>query len=235
MLDIKAVDVGIKPAYLYDIGLPVSHKLHSFISELLGDSLVSNLVSIVEIGMDCFIVNSESVKTIQESLSQNELGIKIVDITNDANSKIFDNKTILAELHAAVKDIAGNLMSDRVQIYSLTDTVQCNRTSLFGILLGYPTVYWFDESKNETHNYLSLVPLCCIQITASVAVGMDCSTDHKIETHHLYSFSYPVGNNDALKGVVDEWFETLKLKCKDTIFEDLSFNRTEKSFEAVSL
>ena len=257
MLDIKAVDSGVKPAYLFDIGLPVSHKLHGFVADLLHDLLISNHLNVVEMGMDCFIVNVDSinsitlrmaktlssfghsecnsVKTVMEPPREDGLEVKLVDITNDSMPNIVLRETTFRELHDAVAEICSNLKSDSVQIYKLNDSTVCNRTSLYGVLLGYPVVYWFDERENVAKNYLSMVPLSCVQVTAAVPLRMDNTADKTIESHQLYSFSYPACINDELKGVVDEWYEILKRKCKFTIYEEVSVIMTEQSFEAVSL
>lgn len=236
-LDIKAVDCSIKPAYLYDIGPPVGHKLQALVIELLAESLIESYLNVVEIGMDCLIVNPESLKAVKASFVNTQFEsyeTKFVDITSDSNSVIINNETIRTELHEAVTNIIRNLVFDRVNLFSLSDSVCCNRTSLFGLLLGYPVVYWFDENKSKQQNYLSMVPLCCIQVTASV---MEDNSDQNWETesHHLYSFSYPSCHNGTLEEVVKKWFEQLEMKVRDTLFENLSISSFEKCFEAVCL
>ena len=257
MLDIKAVDSGVKPAYLYDIGLPVSHKLRGFVADLHSDLLIGKHLNVVEVGMDCFIVNTDSINSITlrmaktlSSFSHSEcnsvkaaiepppeegLTVKLVDITNDSSPEVVLAETTFRELHDAVAEIASNLKADSVQIYKLNDSTVCNRTSLYGVLLGYPVVYWFDERENVAKNYLSMVPLFCVQVTAAVPLRLDSTADKTIESHQLYSFSYPASLIDEIKGVVDEWYEILKRRCKFTIYEEVSVNMTEQSFEAVSL
>ena len=257
MLDIKAVDSGLKPSYLYDIGLPVSHKLLGFVADLHCDLLIEKHLNVVEVGMDCFIVNVDSINTISlrmaktlssfghsecnsvitamEPPREDGLEVKLIDITNDSSPKVVLAETTFRELHDAVAEISSNLKADSVQIYRLKDSTVCNRTSLYGVLLGYPVVYWFDERENLTKNYLSMVPLACVQVTAAVPLRLDSTPDKTIENHHLYSFSYPACFDGELKGVVNEWYEILKRRCKFTIYEVVSVNMTEQSFEAVSL
>lgn len=237
MVDIKAVDISIKTAYLYDIGPPVGHKLQALVIELHAESLIENYLNVVKVGMDCLIVNPESLKAVKASFVNTQFEsyeTKFVDITSGSDSIIINNETIRTELHEAVTNIARNLVFDRVNLLSLSDSVCCNRTSLFGLLLGYPVVYWFDESKNKQQNYLSMVPLCCVQVTAAM---MEDYSDQNCETesHHLYSFSYPSCHNDILQAVVRKWFEQLEMKVSDTLFENLSIISVEKCFEAVCL
>ena len=252
MLDIKAVDNAVKPAYLYDIGLPVSHKLRGFVADLHSDLLIRKHLNVAEVGMDCFIVNTDSINSISlrmaktlSSFGHSEcnsvktavdgLEVKLVDITNDSSPEVVLAETTFRELHDAVAEISSNLKADSVQICKLNDSTVCNRTSLYGVLLGYPVVYWFDERENVTKNYLSMVPLACVQVTAAVPLRLNNTADKKIESHQLYSFSYPASLIDEIKSVVDDWYEILKRKCKFTIYEEVSVNRTEQSFEAVSL
>lgn len=237
MLDVKAVDLGVKPGYLYDIGPPIGEKLQSFIVELVDETLISSQLNIVEVEMDCFIVKADSVQEIRECFEKTDfesLQTKFVDITNDSHSVITDNEAIRTDLKEAVNDIAANVVSDRVHHYVLTDTLCCNRTSLFGVLLGYPVVYWFDERKSVVQNVLSMVPLCCVTVNSEVASEEQNSKENK-NKHTLYSFSYPACHDGALRDVINSWFSKLKIKCRHTSFEELSMNTMEKSFEAISL
>lgn len=236
-LDVKAVDLGVKPAYLYDIGPPVGHKLQSLIEESVQKSLIISNLNIVEIGMDCLIVNPESVQQIKGSFENintdfESLQIKIVDITDDSKTILDSSKAVRAEVHEAVNDIVINVVSGKVHLYVLSDSLICNRTALFGVLLGYPVVYWFDESKTKTQHYLSMVPLQCVTVTSKITVG---GQNAQKEIHNLYSFSYPFCHKAKLKEFITAWFVKLDVKCKHTMFENLSIANMEKCFEAVAL
>lgn len=228
-LDILAVDSGVKPAYLYDIGQPVSHKVKEFVIEAVNESLIENYLNIVEIGMDCLILRPDSVRQIKETF---DLQTEIIDITNESSSVIVRPEAIKAQLNEAINDIAANMVLDKVHLYSLSDSIHCNRTSLFGVMLGYPVVYWFDEHKNKTQNYLSMVPLCCVTLVSRAAVE---GQNLKKELHNLYSFSYPLCHHEPLKELVQKWFKHLEIKSKGTIFEDVSIKSVEKCLQAVSL
>ena len=233
MLDVKAVDLGVKPAYLYDIGPPVGKKLQSFIVELVDESLISNHLNIVEVEMDCFIVKAESIHEIKESFEKAEfvkVQTKFVDITNDSDSVITDSEGLRKELKEAVNDISSNMVTDRVHLYVLSNTLCCNRTTLFGILLGYPVVYWFSDRERVIQNFLSMVPLCCITVNSGVT-----TEENLKDKHTLYSFSYPACHDSVLGDVVNSWFSKLKINCEHTSFKGLSMNRIEKSFEAICL
>ena len=234
MLDVKTVDLGVKSAYLYDIGPPIGENLQGFIADLVEESLISSYLNIVEVEMDCLIVKAESVYEIKENLEKNceNQSLKFIDITNDSDSVLTNSEDIRTEIKETVNNISANMASDKVHLYVLPHTLSCNRTSLFGVLLGYPVIYWFHESKHVGQNFLSLVPLCCITVFSELVTEKENSKDDK---HTLYSFSYPACHDGILKDIGNEWFGKLKTKCEGTSLEKLSMISVEKSFEAICL
>jgi len=64
--------------------------------------------------------------------------------------------------------------------FNIQPPVNMNRTTLYGVLLGYPVVYWYDD-VNGAGNCLSMIPLQVITVSVPVNTG-NCD---------IYSFSFP--------------------------------------------
>lgn len=69
---------------------------------------------------------------------------------------------------------------------------QVNICTIFGIVLGYPVIYYFDDIENGSN---------CLSMTPLVVVKMHDVTSQT----EIFSFSYPQCLQHDLKSVVDEW------------------------------
>ena len=80
---------------------------------------------------------------------------------------------------------------------------QVNRTTIFGVLLGYPVVYWYPPHE-EIDNCLSMVPLNVWKIRATLSIGNDY-------TREFYSFSSPCGIVN-ISTAVDQFVNNVRMQ-----------------------
>ncbi|XP_062617690.1 UPF0739 protein C1orf74 homolog [Saccostrea cucullata] len=186
--NIQFVDFGLKPAYLVDFGVSTLESVVNLVIDLKCSNLIHNNLKAVAIGMDYLIVNPEEfVKLHSESLM-----VKFVDIssTNDT-PKILDKNDVLELIISTCFSI---VMEDGVAS-EYTEIKDVNLSTVFGLLIGYPVVYWFDsDSLDRVGNP---------QVVQHVEV-LGRRTD--TQTNVIYSFSFP-DCLCALEEHVNKWFE----------------------------
>ena len=91
---------------------------------------------------------------------------------------------------------------------SIKPPIDMNRTALYGVLLGYPVVYWYKDVSGAG-NCLSMIPLRVTTVTVS-ANARNCD---------IYSFSIPEALFHECKESVNAWCSELIEK-----FEQLQDN-----------
>lgn len=235
MINISAVDVGIKPAYLYDIGQPRGEKLKHLVGDLKHQELIQNNLNVVEIGMDCVILNVEEFKKWTESV---EISDKLIDVSKSKDSPCFvTQEEAVVNLKEVTEKLRDELDSSRVKLSALT-SVSCNVSSLFGLMLNYPLIYWYDDSDGKGGNCLSMEKLVSVKVMVTCAIKSKRKpyTETKVIDHCLYSFSFPFCLNSMSRPVVELWFDKLKEKLHgQETFTDMKIAVEEVTLEAVSL
>ena len=239
MLDIVAVDAGIKPCYLYDVGFSEPASLMTFIQSLAEENLISNGLSLLVIGLDCLIVNVEEVFGLS---SREECSICLINVSSSLkdgpvfHDSVSDAKSILD----VVQVVRDNLCVDVIKKFEIPQDEVYNITSLFGFLLDYPLIYWFEVGTGNGENCLSMEKLIVVQ----VFVGYKYTTKEKDlnstnvqeREHCLFSFSYPCCLKDVAAEKMTDWFKDVKKRVnKSKFFCNARIHCEEKILEAVSL
>ncbi|XP_060551730.1 UPF0739 protein C1orf74 homolog [Ruditapes philippinarum] len=233
MMDILAVDKGIKPAYLYDIGQPNGKQLVEFLKDLKEKEFIMNNLNVIEIEMDCLIVNTDELKQIVPLIGINE---RLIDVSEylkepeicgigDAAKSIKENlENLIVELDCCkVKFLSGCCLT-------------CNISSLFGVLLNYPVVYWFDSQDGKGGNCLSMERLTNVKVEICCVQRYGQNSKERPKSHCLYSFSYPSCLSIICRPFVDQWFHRLRDRVNEQdLFSNVTIKFEEVILEAVCL
>ncbi|KAK3102627.1 hypothetical protein FSP39_012760 [Pinctada imbricata] len=199
-LNILAVDVGLKPGYLFDFGVQNLHTISIFLKDLNLYNLIGNQLMAVKADMDYLIVNNLCLCEVYDNKGDH---YRFVDVSPRLTAP---REITLTELEScAWRDDLFNIIDSmkgckNENVFEIPPMKLLNMTSLFGILLGYPIVYWYETDGVDSGNCL-----CMEQLHHYKVVG---NTDQGFR-HVIYSFSAPSCLSD-MKDHVEKWFENMK-------------------------
>lgn len=245
MVNIHAVDEGVKSGYLYDIGSVTSDQLLNLLKELKQENLIKNNLNLIEIEMDYIIVNVEELLT--GNLVDN-LQDRLINVSDSIKQPcIVESLSVHNELESVFSGILQKLDTTKVKLCVLGSSIGCNISSLFGLLLNYPVIYWYLDSS--AGNCLSMEKLVCVKVDVTHSEHKQqrfdqgsepCKSHQGRELCHrsitLYSFSFPHCMYDHCKMVVDTWYSRVEDKINNSdLFSNLKYNSEEVVLEAVCL
>ncbi|XP_052273780.1 UPF0739 protein C1orf74 homolog [Dreissena polymorpha] len=123
----------------------------------------------------------------------------------------------------------------------MTVSDSSNVSSLFGVLLDYPLVYWYDVSEgNCSDTCLNMVDLTVVSVrtTLECCVVQDDAKEvrQSFDKQVLYQFSYPSALKGHCEQVVVRWKEKLadKLRCSSDV-KQFEFESQNVCMESVVL
>ena len=151
MLDIQCVDKRLKPACLFDHWSLCPKAMVSYLKILHNEGLVTNQLRVLLVGMDVIVYHLLS-KTWLESLYSQELNF--VDITSNlAQPSLITNTAKTAQTRKTFGQWCQQTnLSDPRYVDEIKITEGVNVPTLFGLLLGYPCIYWYDIAISEENN-----------------------------------------------------------------------------------
>jgi hypothetical protein len=161
--NIKAVfSDHVKPSFLFDICGSDRNTLSAFVTETNSHNFgtKSNLICVDDCHL--FIANLDAVKKAIENSLENKL--IIIDIGKDSPAElrqVSEHPNLEEMLKTTVKKLQFNNKHDDVIDIKLEPN--WNGCSLFGILLGFPCVYYYDVDESSDKNCLSYAQLIQIQ------------------------------------------------------------------------
>ena len=176
LCDIAAVLLGIKPALLLDCGHTTTTKLQVLVSKTINEKHAADVRNccIVRVHDDVLLVNTVAMKILWNTTTRlGHVCQCYVNIGQElSTSCVVDTNTRLLELIEGVCSKVCDKLSQTVRNFSTSEeksgidllpvedvesvTSNFNLCTLFGRLLGYPVVYWFDPNGGYT---LDMVPL----------------------------------------------------------------------------
>lgn len=229
-VQVLAVDLGLKPALLYDSNAASAEQLLHYANSLQETGVLSAALQIVSIDGNSLIVNPELMKAHLEELLQKR-SLITVDIcpwseqpTTSGTSRSEDMVKDMFEFFKNKEDICSSVIVVDEELYG-----SWNLCTLFGILLGYPASYWFDQTQGF-ENCLSMTPLVVnkVQVCWGVGDGRHCSC--------LYSFSVPEVLWGEVCTHIEQWAEHLRDRfSKQTVLTELSFSKETVVLPSVTL
>lgn len=192
--DVQCVAVGLKPAYLLDSLQPDGPKLCSLLEDVLSSTHEGNQwlreLCILVVNSDVLLVNWSAVQnTFGGSGKSNTYIISTKPtLTPGSHSMAEPDEYIRVEyasaLAAQIEKEASvwytNMLAEVGRVYSSNSEeklLQCvdtvvppgmNVCTLFGRLLGYPVIYWFDPVQGYSLDMVELANYCVVVSTAAV-------------------------------------------------------------------
>lgn len=220
ILDVLCVDLGLKPAVLFDFTPPDVLSVCTFLKALQDQEWIqSRTLKILCLGMDVLIVNRDiySTRAIADICEDVFCRHFVVDVSANLDQPkiIPGDSRCLEHTRTCFTGLLEDLQSDK-NIISLSldadSTSLPNPTTLFGIFLGYPVVYWYDMTLDSQENCLSMVPLINYRVESSVLDGNGrvSISSGRYKTHVVCSFSVPEVLGEQTSQKVDLWFDWLR-------------------------
>lgn len=230
---VMAVNVGIKPALLYDSNAAHADQVQRYLTSLNSEQLVSESLITLVINGNILIINQTLTKVHLEKLFSKRT-VAVIDVCHSQHQPVITDqqggnleKMIEALLFSLSEHEHLPEARSPLFIGELSET--WNLCTLFGILLGYPVTYWFDQNKSF-ENCLTMTPLVVTKAFATWQVG---TVSHQC---CLYSFSTPETLEADTQSGLDDW--TLRLQEKfqqQTIFSGLNISRKLVTLPSVTL
>lgn len=230
---VLAVDLGLKPALLFDSNGSSSEQVQQYLSTLQASQLVSKSVLTLDLNGNTLILNPVWVKS---NLERGLCGSS-VSVINISHS--LEKPTVVDLLRGDLKRMMEDLLlllreSERLEEAEKPFVVrekweEWNLCTVFGLLLGYPATYWFDQT-HSFENCLSMVPLMVTTVAATWQTG---SVGH---TCALYSFSIPNSLLTETQSHLDEWRLQLEERFRhQTILKGISVSQSIVTLPSVCL
>ncbi|XP_028826431.1 UPF0739 protein C1orf74 homolog [Denticeps clupeoides] len=227
-----AVDSGLKAALLYDSNGAGPAQVQRYVEALRDSGLVSAALRTVAIGSNTLVVNARLMPTYLEGVLQ-QRSLLVVDVCPSR-----EQPALFDLLRGGTQDIVHDVLA---YFRMLADAPACetkmgaelygrwNLCTLFGVLLGYPATYWFDQEQGFD-NCLSMTPLSLIKVWSVWQTGdgsRPCC---------LFSFTIPQVLWSGAEGTVDSWMQRLQERFSlQTAFTDLRISRTTVVLPSVAL
>ncbi|XP_060075722.1 UPF0739 protein C1orf74 homolog [Ylistrum balloti] len=225
--NIRLVDLDVKPSYLLDYGVGDTAKLVSLLIEMKNMTYITNILTVLQLGIDIIIINQLVIKMMQNSTAALESKCTIVDVSKTLNSPQVMSESV--HVFDKLKVIFNDMPPDFQRIRQFTvDCKNANLTTVFGVLLGYPIVYWFENQDGLMATCLDTEPLENFRVIGNI-------TDTGSE-HCLYSFSVPKFVIADLQDKVTEWFKVIYDNTNwKPLFSDLTLTNTTVQLDTVAL
>lgn len=202
-LNLSFIRRGIKPGLLWDLGIITIPRLLElriilqdiFVLDIAGDFFVSS--------RQCFnkhFQNLESNFPIVIDISSN-LTEPMIATTDIVQNIIKDFRNLLSLIQYSDKDVIGIKIDDYINV-----------TTMFGLLLGYPVVYYYDTGMEG--NCLSNRDL----------------TVYKVGSQNIWPISFSVPTNLLTQTSIPDWLDKLR-----TLFSDLDIKSESVNLPFVAM
>lgn len=209
---VLAVDLGLKPALLYDTNAASAEQVRQYVSSLQSAQLVSKSLLTLDFDGNVVVANPPAARSNVERLLADG-GVAVVDVRHS-----LEQPAVVSTRQGAVTKTAQDLLlvlQDLERLEGAEKSEEWNLCTVFGLLLGYPATYWFDQTVSH-ENCLAMTPLL---VTTASAVWQAGATSHRF---CLYSFSVPAALVQELQTSLGLW--TMRLRDafeKQHVLKDL--------------
>lgn len=230
---VLAVDLGLKPALLYDSNGARVEQVQQYLSLLQSSQLVSKSLLTLDLNGNTLIVNPVTViSNLEQVLCDSH--VAVIDVCYS-----LEKPTITNPLTAELKNMTQHLLlllrgfeevrEAEKPLYLGEECEEWNLCTLFGLLLGYPVTYWFDQTKSF-ENCLSMTPL---MVTTAAATWQADTACHRC---CLYSFSIPAVLHEETQPNLESWRSRLQERFQQqNVLQDLTVCQTIATLPSVCL
>lgn len=231
---VLAVDFGLKPALLYDSNNANAGQVQQYLSSLQSSQLLSKPLLTLDLNGNTLIVNPTAAKLSVEQLIHRG-NVAVIDICH-----LLEKPTIMDPIRTELKSMTQGLLllfremehlGEKAEKphYIKEKSEEWNLCTVFGLLLGYPVTYWFDQTKSF-ENCLSMTPLMVTKASATWQADM---VGHRC---CLYSFSVPTVLFEDVQSQLENWKLCLLEKFQQqNILKDLTVCQSTVTLPAVCL
>jgi len=233
-MQVLAVDMGLKPALLYDSNGADVEQVQEYLISLQSVQLVSKSLLTLALSGNALIINPAVVMSNLEQLLNSNNHVIVINVCHSLeNPSIIDPvkndlRNMIQELLIVLRQFVQQVEVKKT-LYVEEKCNNWNLCSLFGIVLGYPATYWFDQNRSF-ENCLAMTPL---MVTKASATWKACCGTH---TFLLYSFSIPAALHKDTQCNVDRWNFRLKERFQQqTFFSDLNICQSVVTLPSVCL
>jgi len=233
-MQVLAVDMGLKPALLYDSNGADVEQVQEYLISLQSVQLVSKSLLTMSLSGNSLIINPTMVISNLEQLLNVNNHVIVMNVCHSLeNPSIIDPvnndlRNMIQELLIMLRQFVQQA-EVRKTLYVEEESNDWNLCALFGIVLGYPATYWFDQNRSF-ENCLAMTPL---MVTKASATWKACCGEH---TFLLYSFSIPAVLHKDTQYNVDDWNLRLKERFQQqTVFSDLNVCQSVVTLPSVCL
>ncbi|XP_056129608.1 UPF0739 protein C1orf74 homolog [Lampris incognitus] len=230
---VLAIDLGLKPALLYDSNGASATQVQQYLNSLQSAQLVSESLHTLVISGNALIINRAIVMT---NLEQMLLGsnVGVINVCHTLEKPIIadllnkDLRSMTQDLLVILREHV-ELQETEKPLYIGDKSEPWNLCTLFGILLGYPVTYWFDQNKSF-ENCLAMTPL---MVTKAWATWQADAEGHRC---CLYSFSIPASLHKDTQSTVAYWDNRLKERFhRQTVLSNLTVCQSVVTLPSVCL
>ncbi len=228
---VSAVDLGLKPALLYDSNGAGADQVQRYLSSLQSSQLVSKSLLTLDLNGNTLIVNPVTVRSNVEQLIRDG-GVAVIDVCHSLeNPTVADPCQLKSTAHDLLLLLRGfeHLKEAEKPHYVGEKSEEWNLCTVFGLLLGYPVTYWFDQTKSF-ENCLSMTPL---MVTAASATWQADTAGHRC---CLYSFSVPAVLLEEIQSKLENWRLCLQERFQQqNVLTDLTVCQSTVTLPSVCL
>ena len=171
-MDLWCVINGIKSAWLVDY-LPLDV---TKMRRLLEDSNSAGIFAIQEHSVAILMLNSD-VLVVNTAIQLATPPAMFIDVSARLDKPVVVSECVwecvtcaIRAIHGAITDAAKICSEQLLVLPQLTLADSVNLSTVFGWLLGYPVVYWFDTNSSPNNwDHVSLTSLLCYSVIVSSA------------------------------------------------------------------
>ena len=101
---------------------------------------------ILKLDLDYFVFNKTILVSHLHRLLTENTSVYI-DISSSNPSPVLCSSTIVTQINSSVEQVLLNLEKSKNSFLYLENTESWNLSTLFGVLLGFPVVYWYSQEQ----------------------------------------------------------------------------------------
>ncbi|XP_077988901.1 UPF0739 protein C1orf74 homolog [Glandiceps talaboti] len=233
--NVLAVQEEIKPSFLFDYAMVDAERMQMFLS----CSKATDTLRSLSLHGDVFIYNPKTLRNHLNNVAKNSSCFLV-----DVSGSLCQPKIASQDCHQVVLRHVNEVLTaldeqSDIQIalskegahqnvaYTLQPTEGWNIPSIFGILLGYPVVYWYGVDDDTPSNCLSMVPLSVHKIFIR--------PDNN-EGKEIISFSVPADLEESFHDSINVWYSDIKCKVTSSaIFNNFECGKLNVCLPSVIL
>ncbi|KAM6979675.1 UPF0739 protein C1orf74 homolog [Aplochiton taeniatus] len=229
---VLAVNLGLKPALLYDINAANANQIQQYLKLLQSAQQISESLLVIAIDGNSLIINTAVTMNHLEKLIIGN-SVAVIDVSHSLQQPCIANlhtgglRTMIEALITFLQKYIKLSKADG-PLHMEPMFEKWNLCTLFGILLGYPATYWFDQNKSF-ENCLAMTPLTVTKASVNWLAG---------EAHKccLQSFSIPELLQAETQLAMEDWNLQLQERFQQqTMFSELTISRSTVTLPAVTL